>query len=368
MKYTRKFFNQFEWFHTPISPIEESFILPLQINGSISVLSKRLGPAIPKNCWRIIHGYLYFSDEYWRLIFQPSFLLLPLQIIRELRVARDRWLTEILPSYQLQIDKIAKAKLNSFSSLELVNLLNCTAELEGWFFSEALYVGVICGMSELLLKFTYPLLIHTPSTNHNQYRELLVGFPDKGLESDAAFWKVAQVRDKNAREKQLLEWIEQFGYRIQDKDLLYPTLGENRRLIDSYITLYQDLPDPRLRQQRAVARRRQCQEDAFAHVRFSLIMKPVFSSLVSLVQRYAQIRNSRPFYYQGNKYMRQILRELSQRIHVREFNDVFFLKMTELEQIAGGETSILDLDALIKERKKLYEKRLEGEPVFEVSI
>lgn len=218
MKYTRRFFDQFEWLHNPISPIEQSLMLPLQIDGSINLISKRLSIKVPQRSWIIIGDYLYFSNEYWKLFLQPAILFLPFRLFQEIRVAKARWIEDVVPKYQNKIDSIKIIDLKEKSIKELLQLLKEMAELEGWFFSEALHVGFICGLTEILLKVTFNYFVKNASSDY--YHNLLLGFPDKGLESDTKLWEIAQSKDSPEKLKRVEDWIEKYGHRIQDKDVL----------------------------------------------------------------------------------------------------------------------------------------------------
>lgn len=232
MAWSRRFFDKMEWFHK----------LPLQIDETIELLSQRLGLKIPRPTWKIIDGYLYFSDHYWRLFLQPAIFLLPSKFFSEIKVAKHRWLNEVLPKYEQGIDGYIKKELGGTSFTQKLELLEKLAKLEAWLFAESLSVGVICGFTEILLSKTYTLFVK--NSPQPEYHELLIGFPDKGLNMDSELWSVAQMKDKKSQDIKRNEWTSKYGYRIQDKDLLYSTLGEKQDLIDTYIKLYQNVPDP----------------------------------------------------------------------------------------------------------------------------
>lgn len=159
------------------------------------------------------------------------------------RLLGDRWLKDVLPKYQQQIDKIKKINLDKLSSRKLVSLLQETTQLEAWMFGESLYVGIICGYTEMKLKLAYKLFVE--DKNLANYHELLIGFPDKGMQMDAKLWKVAQIKEKSNQNNELDKWIKRYGYRIQDKELIYPTLGEDKEIINSLIKLYKKLSWPK---------------------------------------------------------------------------------------------------------------------------
>lgn len=364
MTWTRRFFNQFEWLHKPISPIEESFLLPLQIDNSVNIIFQRLGLKAPKNVWKIIEGYLYFSNEYWRLFLQPGLILLPSKIKSEIKNAKSRWLNQVIPKYESEITKLSKINPKGVSEEKLVDGFKRTAKLEGWLFGESLFVGVICGITELLLKITYSLLVKDSSPQN--YRELLIGFPDKGLEMDTRLWDIAQIRDSKKKQIELEMWTSQYGYRIQDKDLLYLTLGENRELINSYLNLYKDIPNPRQKRKSAEEKRLAGKDYVRQNTR---IADSMIQTIVKQAQEYAQIRNSRPYYYKGNKVMRHALLEIAARTSsFSDKNDIFFLRIEEVEKLVRNELKKEGTRNLIDRRKLEYERQLHTEPKFEVNL
>ena len=364
MKWTRKFFNQFEWLHKPVSPIEESFFLALQIDSSANTIFQRLGLKAPKKIWKVIDGYLYFSSEYWRLFLQPGLFLLPFKIKSEVKIAKARWLNQVIPKYNTEITKLSKTNLKNSSPKKLIEVLKQMAELEGWLFGESLFVGVVCGITELLLKFAYQLFVK--DQNPQNYRELLIGFPDKGLEMDTKLWDIAQIRNTKKKQVESEKWINQYGYRIQDKDLLYPTLGENMELINSYLNLYKNIPDPRQRQKNAEKKRLARERFVRQNNRFA---KSILQTIIKQAQEYAQIRNSRPYYYQGNRIMRSILLEIAGRARFfDEKNDIFFLRIEEAELLTKNKLNKEQARSLIGSRKLEYDKQLHTEPKFEISL
>jgi len=364
MTWTRRFFDQFEWLHKPISPIEQSFVLVLQIDNSVNTIFQRLGLKAPKKAWKIIDGYLYLSSDYWRLFLQPGLIILPLKVKSEIKIAKNRWLNQVIPRYSTEHTKLSKTNLKSSSSEKLVDVLKQTAELEGWLFGESLFVGLICGITELLLKFTY--LIFVKDQNPQNYRELLIGFSDKGLEMDTKLWDIAQTGDVNKKKDELRKWIDQYGYRIQDNDLLYPTLGEKRELIDSYLNLYQSVPNPRQRQKSSEEKRLAREKFARQNNRFAY---SILRTIIKQAQEYAQVRNSRPYYYQGNKIMRSVLLEIAARTSFFDDNkDIFFLKIEEVEQLTKNKLNKEQARNLIGGRKLDYDNQLRAEPKFEVNL
>ncbi|TSC88444.1 MAG: hypothetical protein G01um101416_112 [Microgenomates group bacterium Gr01-1014_16] len=362
MRWTRKFFNQFEWLHKPISPLEESFLLPLQINKSGSLISERLGLKLPDKYWSIIDGYLYFSDEYWKLFLQLGTLQLPKRIKTEIDISSKRWITKVLPEYQKEINKLNKLSLNELSVKKLLELFKKTGELESWFFSESLYVGVVCGITELLFKYSYPLFVK--DSDNNNYRELLLGYPDKGIDMDTQLWEVAQISDEQKKQLQLGKWIEKYGYRIQDKDLIYPTLGEETELLNSYLKLYRETLNPKLKLMLTNEKRINREKFVKQNARFRIRL---FEWILNQAQNYSQIRNSRPFYYQGNSIMRKILFSIKLKANFpQDKNDIFYITMKELEEVVSNKFSKESLQKIINERKQTYYKQLLIEPQFSI--
>lgn len=342
-------------------------MLPLHINSSTSLISQRLGLKFPREIYKVIDGYLYFSSEYWRLFLQTRMLLLPFRLFQEMKIAKNRWLNEVIPRYQKKIDSISQLRITNYSLKAKLKLLKEIAELEGWFMAESIFVALFCGLAEILLKITYPLFVkNSPSY---EYRDLLIGFPDKGLEADRKLWKIAQIKDSSKREQKIKNWTDKYGYRIQDKDLIYPVLGERKDLINSYLELYKNLPDPKIKHQQAEERRSDREKFVKENTKNIPILINIFCYIVFQAQNYAQIRNSRPFYYQGNKYIRRVLLHFaSQTDFLKDHNDIFFLRIQELEAIVGKRVDRALLTATIEERKSVYNKQLKTEPPLEISI
>lgn len=365
MKYTRKFFDEFEWFHKPVSPIEESFMLPLQINESLELITKRTGLRFPKSSWKVISGYLYFSNEYWRLFLQSGFVSLLPNYLRDVKVAKDRWSNQVIPHYLSEIEKISKIDLTSFSLNDKLQILRRIAENEAKFFAESIYVIIYCLSTEIFLKLLYPIFVR--NSKKEDYYELLLGFPDKGLEMDSVLWQVAQIKDEMKREKAKEDWINKYGHRIQDKDLISQTLGENKELINQYIKIYRKISDPSIKQKAAKEKRLRRVEFVMQNLRSIPFFAGLFLRVLSYAQEYAKIRNSRPFYYAGNKYMRRLLLDFAEQIGtLQNRNDIFFLHIEELENIAVNKMTNKEINDLIIRRKSLYKKLILKDPEFEV--
>jgi hypothetical protein len=365
MKYTRRFFDQFEWYHKPVSPIEETLMLAKHMNTSINLFSQRLGLKFPKETWKVIEGYLYFSSEYWRLFLQIDFLFLPFRFLKELRVAKTRWLEKVLPAYQKQIDKVSEIDYGKLDIRDKLSLLKELADLESHFLAESIYVAMFCASIEILLKFFYALSVK--KAKPGDYYELLLGFPDKGLEMDSKLWKITQVKNGDKRDKEIDEWIEKYGYRVQDKDLIFPTLGEKRNLIESYVQLYQNIPDPGLKRQFSEEKRKAREKLVERNIWNFPYLKKIVWRIIKLAQEYAKIRNSRPFYYQGNKYLRRTLVTIAKELNFfDEVNDIFFLRFSELEEIAEGRLPKTTILKSVDDRKFDYYRKMDKKPKFEI--
>lgn len=343
--------------------MEESLLLPEHISCALKLITKRLGLKFPNNSRKVINGYLYMTGNYRSLWLQPGIVVLPIKFIQEIKPARLRWVNEVLPTYQRQVRSIKEANKDRISNNELIQLLDLAVKLEGKLMAEAVYVVLFAMFAEILLKFAYGALIKDNQKWH--YQELLVGFPDLGIEGDIKLWEVAHSPAAVA-EKKLGEWIEKYGHRIQDKDILYPTLGENRKMLEAILNLYKNSPSPAEKVKAATEKRQQREIFAESHVKNIPGAKRLFNQIKILGQEYAKIRNSRPYYYQGNANIRRILFEATRRMRrMEDKNDVFYLRAEELSpamEIAETEK----LKKLIKIRKKIYRQQLMVSPPIEV--
>ena len=363
--WTRKFFDQWEWYHRPVSPMEESLLLPKHINQSLSLISKKLGIRFPSPAWKVISGYLYMTGKYSSVLFQPGIILLPFKFWKELPVAGRRWTRQVLPAYQKEIDKVKIMDLEKFRQDKLIEILEKISELESKLMAESVYVVLYAISSEVMVKIAYGLLVR--DAEKINYHELLIGFPDAGLEADAQLWKISRLTGKN-RQSKIQDWICRFGHRIQDKDILYPTLGENLEMIDNLIRIYRSATDPKQRIEAAVTRRLAREKLAAENLHSIPGVKVVFGKIKQIAQDYAKIRNSRPFYYQGNHQIRRILLALAKRISwLEDINDVFFLRLEELSP-ATGNVSAEILKRQVADRKSLYNERLNSPPRLFTSL
>lgn len=342
--------------------MEESLLLPEHINNALKLITKRLGLKFPNNSWKVINGYLYITGNYLSLWFQPAIVLLPIRFLREVKPARLRWINEVLPDYQDQVKSIREKTLNKLSNTELIELLHKAIKIEGRLMAEAVYVLLFALFAEILLKFTYGNLINDNQKWH--YRELLIGFPDLGIEGDIKLWEAAHSPVAESAEK-LNAWIEKYGHRIQDKDILYPTLGENQKMLGAILHLYKNSASPAEKVKTAGEKRRQREIFASSHVKNIPDGEWMFNKIKILGQDYAKIRNSRPYYYQGNASIRRILFAVANRIKwMKTRDDVFYLRVEEL--VPGMNEGVTEkLKKLIRTRKTVYQRRLAEIPPLE---
>lgn len=346
-----------------MSPMEASLLLSEHINGTLKLISQRLGVKFPTNSWKVINGYLYLTGDYLKLWLQPGIVLLPIRFLREVKPTRLRWTDEVLPDYQNQVKSIREKDINKLSNGGLIELLNSAVKIEGELMAESVYVVLFAIFAELLLKLAYGPLINDNQKWH--YRELLIGFPDLGIEGDIKLWEIAHSSPAVA-ERKLDKWIEKYGHRIQDKDILYSTLGENRKMLAAILNLYKNSANPAAKVKIAGEKRRQREIFSSNHVKNILGAKWLFNKIKFLGQEYAKIRNSRPYYYQGNANIRRILFEATTRIEwMKSKNDVFYLRAEELVPAMNG-TEAEKLNRLIKTRKMVCQRRLAETPPLEV--
>lgn len=365
MVWSRRWFDQWEWYHRPVSPMEETLLLPEHINQTTNLISRRLGIKFPppQETWKVIDGYLYLSNQYPRLWLQSPTLLLPFRFWRELGQVKNRWTDEVLPNYQKEMNQFKQVDWSDLNTKDLLDLIEKIVKREGEFLAEAVYVVIYALTTEVVLKLAYKYWVK--DRNPLNYNELLIGYPDEGIKAEVELWKIAQSNRTN-QEKALAEWISQFGHRIQDKDILYPTLGEQPQLIQAYLKMYQAAANPEERIKVAVARRQARERFVEKHLLWFPPFEFLFHKIKLLAQDYARIRNSRPFYYQGNYLIRQILLTLGQQLRWND-DQIFFITIEELKQaIRSG--SNRELEQKIQQRRELYEQRLAQVPALEVEI
>ncbi len=358
MRWTRKYFDQWEWYHKPISPMEETLLLPQHINSALSLITERLGIVFPKpdKTWRVIDGYLYFASALWKIIFQQAVLFLPFRFFNQLKVAKKYWLEKALPDYQMRIEKVKSIDIDNCKTDELLRLVQEQAALEGKVMAEAVYVVIFALFSEIALKIVYKYLVC--DTNSLNYHDLIIGYPDKGIEGDTKLWEIAQEKNQEKCKELLNLWIKNYGHRIQDKDILYPTIGENPSAIQFFIKLYENAKNPQERVKQAIEQRLYREKFVKQNLKPLPFATAIFNRILALAQGFAQIRNSRPYLYQSNFIIRRLLLKVGKL-------DVFFLTFDELKQILE-EKKMKQFEKLIKKRKSLYKARLTVTPPLEV--
>lgn len=345
--------------------MEESLLLPEHINQSLSLISKRLGIKFSSPSWKVINGYLYLTGKYSSVLLQPAIIPLPFKFWKEIHIAARRWTGQVLPDYQREIGKIKTTELQKCSRDKLIETLKTTVELEGKLMAESVYVVLYAIASEVMLKIAYSLFVRDPEKIN--YYELLIGFPDAGLEADAELWKISRLKGKS-RQSKIQDWIRRFGHRIQDKDILYPTLGENPETIENLVKIYRSAANPRQRIKAAGARRITRERFATKNLRSTPGAEVIFEKIKQVAKEYAKIRNSRPFYYYGNREIRRILFAIAAGIPwAKDRSDIFFLKFDELEAAVGAGNG-KEFKQKIKERKSLYDQQFNSRPPLFVNL
>jgi hypothetical protein len=260
---------------------------------------------------------------------------------------------------------LTKIKFKDRPTKELIKLLYKAVKIEKKLFAESIYVGMFAVFSETLLKFAYKYLVKD-KYNINYY-ELLIGYPNKGIHADIKLWKIANIKDKNKREKKLQNWRQEYGYRIQDKDIFFKTLGENFKTIKSLAVLYKKSLNPNNKIKKAKIRRKKRGQFVKENLRHFPFAKPLFNKVLTIAQEYAKIRDSRPFYYKGNRIIRAILFTIAKRFSItKNPQDIFFVSLDELELYFENKYNLKQLKANISKRKQNYNKYYKSEPKINI--
>lgn len=316
-----RFINN-EWFRRPVSPLERTLRLPRLAKEFLLVVLNRIFLRI----LFIFIGLRILSDFVG--LKSSSALLVLLTVVFlflwELWRVKDWRANKVMPQHlkkAAEIKKLAK-RSRSYSAAELVKAIERVIDLEAWGLVRSVYVGGPSWIWEFLIKGLHPILV----PGLKDYRDLLVGLPNKNTEADMALWKVSQIKDDSKRQKALEEFLEEYGSRVVDVDLVYPTLREQPEVIKHILKMYAQLEKgPKERFEEAKRRRLAAEKK----------VRPVFRDLVKVAQENVRLIEDRRFYEFMSDYdVRQILLELGGRLKLDKPESIFQMSWKEVRQRA----------------------------------
>jgi len=303
-----------EWFRKPLSRIEETLRIPVLIkNGAVILVS------------RILLPWLLFTLLVWWLTGGITLAALgPVIILISELLVLKRWYEKRILKQHLKNIKLIKTifKKKSLSIKELRNDIKQAVGLAGWGLVRIAYVGLASWGWEIIFRTLYPLLTNTQI----DYRDLLIGFKNKGIETDQALWEVAQ--EKNKQKEKLRKYLNEYGSRVEDIDLAYPTFRENKKAVNSMIKLYARISSPISSLNKAKKKRIDSTKEVLKDLRMP---QSIFRYLLKTVQTNVRLREDRRFYnFIADYYLRQMIISLGAKLKLDK-KEVFNKSWKELK-------------------------------------
>lgn len=341
-----------EWWREPLSPVAETWQTVLLETAALDVFGTKMGVR-PSKFTKVFNGYLYITSSYGRILFPFGFAKLFFGILKGIRTAKTEWQEKAL-LHSKQIDEFKKIPIENLSLRGLFELCDTVLRKEAEYIAWSLYVGIYSFGFEYALSWGLPVFVK--GYGKFDYRDLLKGFCDKSIEASLELRKTSDIAS----------WLETYGHRVQDLDVIYPTLQDAPELAAS---LKQQLlqspqnPEENLAEERK--NRQQLEEEILHNIRRWIPFgRTLFLELLKMAQAYVSLRNDRPFYYKGQALARIILLEIGARLKLEKKleseTDVFFLTYDEIRYVSEGKNDFKK--ATMTERKDLRERRRQQLP------
>lgn len=157
-------------------------------------------------------------------------------------------------------------------------------------------------------------------------------FRNKTVDADQSLWEAAQEKNPVTQKKLLDEYLEIYGSRVDDWDISLPTLRERPKAIESLLALSKLSRSPNSHIENAVNKREQSLKQVRKQIRVPVSL---FNWLTSIVQKNVNLREDRRYWeFQGDYYLRQMLRDLAKRIHIPD-DKLFTMTWKEVSDAAN---------------------------------
>lgn len=341
-----------EWWREPLSPVAETWQTVFLETAIMNLGETKFGLSLPKVI-KVFNGYLYMTADYAKILFPFGFAKLIFGILKGIKTAKTEWQKKAF-SHSKQIDEFKKVSLDTLSLHELFKLCDTVLRKETEYIAWSLYAGIYSFGFEYALSWCFPVFVKR--CNEFDYRDLLKGFYDKPVEANIELRKTTDIK----------LWLESYGHRVQDLDVIYPTLQDTPKIAVSLRRqLLQNPEDPEENLEKAEQKRQKTEELVLQNIRWWIPFgRKIFLKLLKTAQSYVSIRNDRPFYYKGQALARKILLEIGARLKrekkLENESDVFFLTYDEIKDIADGKINF-DKNTIVK-RMVLREKRKQQLP------
>lgn len=356
MRWTREpLYKTSGWFNQePLTTLDETLRFPTALDEIYRLAYEEYGISVRKKEIKIHNGYIYFrpfSDYIFQVITQPQFYSKLPNLFSQLGQARENF-DQLVKEFLEELDTVRKVDLKILSNKKLYKHLLETIRFDAqWIFK--LGGGshtLLYYFSESLLKILHTLLVQDP--NSNNYSEFLIGYPNKLLEADRAFWQV--VQGKLPKE----EYLSKYGYRATDATLIKPTVGEDEEEFEQRVDEFRKLTPPDFDQLTESATQRRKKREGFIEHSFRgwiPFSKTLFGKTLALARKYVSVREDRRFYYTMGTYLiRRVCLELGSRFDfLNEPLDIFFMTKDELET-AVCDPKIIDENEI---RKRIISRK-----------
>ncbi len=248
--------------------------------------------------------------------------------------------------------------LSHLSDAELLEFTKVTVEgtarLWAWVILTGLYakfvVKTFCGLSRMVA-----------STNKHDLDILLSGFENPSIKSDIMLWNLARSADMDAQIKEMFqqgsfdgiwneiqngrktqwsdqfdEWLQEFGHRVYELDIVHATSGENP--VGYLAAIGNMLKTPAFSPEVNLKEREKQREEAEKRLLGTFLAKWLLPKILKAAQKAAAMREYRPFVLHSSwPLMRASIKVLGKRLvergMLRDPEDVFFLHEQELGQL-----------------------------------
>jgi len=288
-----------EWFRQKMSRLESTLRLPRMIwFGSLLFFER---PMIP---WLLSGLAIWLISKNFLMSIITGFLF---ALGYEIFTLNKRHTQVVLPRHLKNVDIIRELYNKSKSHLgnTLIRDIEISVDKASWDTVNIGYIGVSSWGWEIIFRILYPLL----TKSRIPYQHLLIGFPNKTTEADQKLWEVAHTKDLAKQRKILTRYLDEYGSRVDDVDLMYPTLRERPAVVQEFLKLYKKIQSPEIRQLRAREIRQRSELQISAQLR---IPPFIFKRLLKRVQDAVRLREDRRFYaFEGDYYLRQMLLRLA---------------------------------------------------------
>ena len=200
-KWSRSFLS--EWSRNPLSPIAESWQIPILENAIFELIKNKFSFSIPKNSTKVFNGYLYITNNFVRFLFWPSSIKFVWNIFSKIKVAKNEWENQTA----LYLDYLKKIKTLEFTKLsdkQLYEFYGQVLQKDEQNMAWSLYVGIYSHGLEYLFAWLFPVFIK--NSVKFDYRELLKGFANKSFGADRGLWKLSNlIKNDESLKTYLLE-------------------------------------------------------------------------------------------------------------------------------------------------------------------